>query len=740
MKSPRIVIAFALSLVMALALGLTLNKTLARPLSAIVAGCNRFVLATVGADSGDCSLSSRPCRTIQYAIRQSASNDMICVADDSTALGPTTYTGTIHISRSLTLDGSWTAACPSGLGYCNFTYASCNPRSIVLDAQGAGRVISMSGRITPTISCFTITGGDAAGLGGDPGETIDNDAGGGIYSNGAAPLIHNNIITGNYGCRLCPTTYGRGGGIYLYNAPVNTRIDGNLIRNNVADDSTWGEGGGVMLRNSSAQLTNNTITANRAGHSAGEGGGIAIVDSYPRIADNTISANTAGLAVRGLGGGLFILIKSAVTPTRMITVERNQFLGNVAISGTATAGLSNGGGGIYFGGDNGIILNISGNTLLNNIAARGGGTTGQGGGLSLQVVNAGSRIENNLIQDNIAGIDQPGMGGGLYLELNQGTIIGNHVLTNTASMSGTLGYGGGIFVNGGNGLIQSNIINNNQAHINGTAGIGMGGGIAISYSLSTIENNQLLQNVGSGISDAGGKGGGLYILGSNPLIQQNQVMTNSAGGMTLSYGGGIAVDRSSPTLDGNILLGNMATSTSGGHGGGIHIDRSPRFTLTNNIVAHNVAGMLGCGVAIISSTGEIAHNTLVQNQGGGGAGFLIGAASQITLTNNLIATQTLGISNAGAPTSVVTARHTLFDGNNTNYGPGVTSQNPITGPAGLLPDYHLSGSSAALNQGLALAWVTQDIDGDPRPVGLLPDIGADERNFAFYLPVVTKKS
>ncbi len=96
------------------------------------------------------------------------------------------------------------------------------------------------------------------------------------------------------------------------------------------------------------------------------------------------------------------------------------------------------------------------------------------------------------------------------------------------------------------------------------------------------------------------------------------------------------------------------------------------------------------------------------------------------MTNNIIISQTVGITNAVPAGTTVTATQSLFEGNGLNYGVGVDSVNEVPGPAMLLPDYHLSPGSNAIDHGVPLAWVTRDIDGNPRPMGPAPDVGADE--------------
>lgn len=713
MRTRRLVGVLALALGLFLALSAGLQPTQAAPVT-----CDRFVLGTDGSDTGnDCSGEAHPCRTVQHAIDQAVDGDTICVASNPLA-GPCTYPESLVITKSITLDGAWVASCIGPpLVMCDFSPAPCNPANVTLDAKGLGRVISTTGA-SPTIQCFTITGGDAGGGTTDPPKEDDNK-GGGIAAWNAAPIILSNVISGNYGC----TTFacngdGRGGGIYLINSPATAVISGNLIANNVADDATWGQGGGIYLENASAQVLSNTIQTNRAGHSTGDGGGIYVRDGSPAIAGNRILTNTAGMTVLGNGGGIFVYSNAPVT------IERNLIQRNVALRDEAGTGFYGWGGGIYFGGPLALIRD---NQVYGNVANLLD-ERGLGGGMCLRGLSAAAEVSGNTVaNDNRASHVADGKGGGLYLDDSYATVRDNRVFGNIAS-SETPGYGGGVYVNGGGGVFQDNSVTTNMAVLGAVGGWGWGGGMAISGSTVLVQDNTIAKNIADSAPSAWGAGGGVYVWSGSPRFVGNDVLDNATGGNGGGYGGGFELAGCAPWLEGNTILGNRVTGVTA-QGGGVRVASCHAFTMTNNIIARNSVSTTGAGVYIASSGAvrrQVAHNAVVANLGGDGIGVYVGGASVVAFTNNIIVSQTVGITNAVPAGTTVTATQSLFEGNGLNYGVGVDSVNEVPGPAMLLPDYHLSPGSNAIDHGIPLAWVTRDVDGDPRPMGPAPDVGADE--------------
>ncbi|MCX6043937.1 MAG: hypothetical protein NT075_02410, partial [Chloroflexi bacterium] len=109
-----------------------------------------------------------------------------------------------------------------------------------------------------------------------------------------------------------------------------------------------------------------------------------------------------------------------------------------------------------------------------------------------------------------------------------------------------------------------------------------------------------------------------------------------------------------------------------------------------------------------------------------------GTQNHLTLVNTLISGNAVafaGVNTTQAPTVKLTT--SLLDNNVTTIisGTVTTSDTPLRGAAGYVnagaSDYHLTASSAAVDQGSSLPPLF-DLDGVTRPLGAKPDIGAYE--------------
>jgi hypothetical protein len=257
------------------------------------------------APDGNCG-SASPCYgSLQSAVDAALSGDEIRVAAGTYA-GVSTragFTQTAYLSKSVTLRGGYTTT--------NWTSADPALYPTMLDAQGQGRVLVISGPITVTVEGLRITGGDAAKAGGN--NVYDYDCGGGIYVATATVVLSNNVISGN--------TAGNGlvggGGLLLYRSD-NSFLYNNLVDSNLAD-GMYSRGGGVLMLDSQATLRGNTISRNHAG----SGGGVEVGPSDALLSHNTIVSNTCDY----LGGGLFL---SGYSDT---TLEHNFISGNEGQTG-----------------------------------------------------------------------------------------------------------------------------------------------------------------------------------------------------------------------------------------------------------------------------------------------------------------------------------------------------------------------------------------------------------------------
>lgn len=356
---------------------------------------------------------------------------------------------------------------------------------------------------------------------------------------------------------------------------------------------------------------------------------------------------------------------------------------------------------------------IRGNVITGNTASNNGSVSG--GGLFLYFCSSAA-VSDNTIAYNTANTGGFGRGGGMNLTYSNGmTISGNRIVSNTAGTAGT-GFGGGVYLYSSNAAISGNVV---EGNVGSTSAEGHGGGIWIEYGAVTVSHNIIRGNVAK--TPDQGDGGGVYVL----------------------YGGEIV-------LEGNAITGNAAES-----GSALTVHQGSVITLTNNIIArnHEAAWSADTGGALIFSAGPayptrgtLLHSTIADNTGRFGQSLCVRNNVSLDLVNNIISGHTVGITNTNPVSSTVTADHTLFAGNSTNYGSGVTSTNEHGGePAFLAPpvgNYHIGPLSAAIDHGTD-AGVPDDIDGDSRPQGEGYDIGADEwrppvPSGLAYLPLTLK--
>jgi parallel beta-helix repeat protein len=389
---------------------------------ALAQGTTRYVApAPTGNDSGnDCTSSSTPCATVQHAVDLADPGDEIRVTTGtySSVQGrpvPAGYpappasgtiTQVVYISKTVTLRGGYTTT--------NWTTPYPITQPTTLDAQRRGRVLYITGDISPTVEGLRITGGDAVGLGGSP----SGDSGGGVLAISATITMSNNQIFSN--------TATFGGGLYFY---VNTNV--MLIDNTISDNRGWTHAGGLYFRNSSgATLIGNMISDNESPPPAGYFGGARFVHSdNATLTNNIISGNHAA---DQCGGVCFDTSSNAL------------LTGNTVISNSAgTPGFVSRAGGLRFISSNGA--NLISNTVTNN------STFGSGGGLYLE--RSDITMINNVIVDNQITITSnfTGSGSGLYIAGSSPRLLHTTVARNSG------GDGSGVYITDAFDYFNSNV-------------------------------------------------------------------------------------------------------------------------------------------------------------------------------------------------------------------------------------------------------------------------------------------
>jgi hypothetical protein len=326
---------------------------------------------------------------------------------------PDTVYQVVYIDKTVTVRGGYTTT---------FTDPPDPEANLTtLDAQSQGRVLYITGDISPTVEGLRLTGGDADGLGGTRGDYLD--VGGGVYVISATATIRDNQVVSN-------TAEYYGGGLFLF------KSDATLVGNTVTANSATYWGGGLYLGISDATLNGNTVSDNYALN----GGGLRLEMSDATLSDNVISGNSAGG-----GGGLWL------------------YYGNVTLIGNiVSANSANEGGGLSLGRSNATLIN---NIIVDNQA------NSVGSGL-LVTDNSSPRLLHTTLARNTGGD-----GSGIHVSDEYGepstvaltnTILVSHTVgvyvdsDSTVLLEGTL-WGSGAWANGsdwgGDGTVITGTVN-----------------------------------------------------------------------------------------------------------------------------------------------------------------------------------------------------------------------------------------------------------------------------------------
>ncbi|MBL7064963.1 MAG: right-handed parallel beta-helix repeat-containing protein [Anaerolineae bacterium] len=203
-------------------------------------------------------------------------------------------------------------------------------------------------------------------------------------------------------------------------------------------------------------------------------------------------------------------------------------------------------------------------------------------------------------------------------------------------------------------------------------------------------------------------GHGIYIESSNNLIDHCSVHHNAGWGVHIYNG------HSDGYANNNIVSNNRLydNASAGNRGPGILLGSGNGNRAYNNLIWGNVYGIQ---ISNDAENSEAYNNTIYNNQVGI---FVYAASDSAILRNNII--------------------YQNHDGAITDLGSGTVQDHNFATDPGFVNesghDFHLQPTSPAINAGIALGEVTEDLDGVARPQGAGYDIGAYEYLSYVYLP------
>ena len=283
-------------------------------------------------DDGTTVFSSADAQAVRDAIAAASSGGTVKVAGYCAGVSSGNV---VTINKALTLTGGYTTG-----NWSTYNLAA-NPTT--LDAQGAGRVISITGGVATTIQGLTMTNGSIGSL----------LSGAGVRTDGPISIIESYIFSNT-------TNYNAGGGYFGSSASMT---DTTFMSNTAA---SFG-GGGIF--NASASMTGTTFVNNTAGQTGGGG----YFGSSASMTGTTFMSNTAGL----YGGGGAFLGSASMTGTTFMSNTANSnggggyFFASANVTGTtfmSNTSSDNGGGGFFNG-----IAHVTGTTFMSNTALVAGG-------------------------------------------------------------------------------------------------------------------------------------------------------------------------------------------------------------------------------------------------------------------------------------------------------------------------------------------------------------------------------
>jgi hypothetical protein len=332
------------------------------------------------------------------------------------------------------------------------------------------------------------------------------------------------------------------------------------------------------------------------------------------------------------------------------------------------------------------VVSLDGLTLTRGRGVRGGG---------LRVEQATATLQDVIVAENHA-VGSEARGGGVYVEGARLAITNTQLVSNTAASQG-----GGLYL-----LTSSAVVSG--ATIAGNTAWWDGGGVHAEVSELRIRGSHVFSNAASCCGGGIGASNAWVILDGN-RISRNQVNPAS------DYGGGIYIVASAAVINANLIVGNRALA-----GGGLAAADFD-IQVTNNLIADNAGG------GILFHAGQIINNTIRDNLPNAydayGDGILIAplaAPTHVTITNNIVASNTYGIGLTGAGVSVTLRSNDVWRNNAADYTGLRAGDDDISADPRLESleesGYHLLPGSPCIDAGVYAGAPPADLDGVARPL------------------------
>jgi uncharacterized repeat protein (TIGR01451 family) len=325
---------------------------------------------------------------------------------------------------------------------------------------------------------------------------------------------------------------------------------------------------------------------------------------------------------------------------------------------------------------NGGSVDIMNETVISGVTLRNGSV-----GLILRGVNG--QIVSPAILDVRISQNRDG------LQLNMGTEYADQgatiapIISNTEVISNNAtGIALNVYTFGNPSSAKPSIVNS-VIRGNGSHGISLNAiSPANTYAVAAphVINSQISHNGGHGISAVAGGYGSVA-----PHIERSWLNENT--GFGFYWGGYVG------TLD--AVITNTVITRNGG--GGIFFDVSSTIRIVHSVVADNQQyGIYWKANSWIFSQPQIV-NSIIWNRG----------------ADDLYAT--------GRDWTIAEVQYSNVEDGDFNGQSGNFSADPL-----LADDYHIGACSPAMNAGTGANTAPTDLDGESRPLGSAPDVGADE--------------